>query len=60
MGVVFRDFADLGVQLRDRRRLADLTERLRATRTAFAFDSHADDVVAFFRMIVTRRAGRAS
>jgi len=33
---------------------------MRATRTAFAFDSHADDVVAFFRTIVARRAGRAS
>jgi len=56
VGVFFRDVADLGAQLRDRRRLADLTTHMRAARTAFAFDTHADDVVAFFRMIVARRA----
>ncbi len=60
VGVFFRDFADLGVQLRDRQRLADLTAHMRATRTAFAFDTHADAVVAFFRTIVARRARRAS
>jgi glycosyltransferase involved in cell wall biosynthesis len=57
VGVYFKDFADLGDQLRDRKRLARLTENMRAARHEFAFDTHADKLIAFLRKAIERQSG---
>jgi hypothetical protein len=54
VGVAFRDYADLAAQLRDRDTMARRTANMRAARMGFAFDSHADELVALFR----RASGR--
>ncbi len=54
VGVVFTDFADLARCLRDRSRLAELTANMRAARDAFAFETHMEDLVTFFRSIIAR------
>jgi hypothetical protein len=54
VGVLFRDFAHLGELLRDRERIAQQTANMRAARRLFAFDTHADALVAFFRRIIAR------
>ncbi len=56
VGVFFNDFDDLGGRLRDRPRLARLTANMRAARLQFAFDSHVDALVQFFRRIIDRHA----
>lgn len=61
-------YDDLAGQLRDRARLAQLTDNMRAARRTFAFDTHVDDLVLFFRQVIERyrhnghvkRAGRFS
>ena len=58
VGVFFRDFADLGKQLRDRRRMAKLTQNMRAARHQFAFDTHVDELVTFLRRVTDRRFDR--
>ena len=58
VGIFFRDFADLGDQLRDREWIAQLTTNMRASRHQFAFDSHVDRLVSFFRQAIARRAGQ--
>ena len=58
VAVFFRDFADLGEQLRDRRRLAELTANMRAARHLFAFDTYVDDLVALFRRVIEQYATR--
>jgi glycosyltransferase involved in cell wall biosynthesis len=55
VGVFYTDFADLADQLRDRRRLAELDANMRAARELFAFDTHVDDLIAFFRRIIALR-----
>ena len=55
IGVFFSDFAGLAAQLRDRARLAQLTTNVRACRTEFAFDTHADELIALFREAIARR-----
>ncbi|MDP9372339.1 MAG: glycosyltransferase [Chloroflexota bacterium] len=62
IGVFFRDpaFTDLAARLRHRPRLAELTANARASRRRFAFDTHADDLIAFFREIIARRRHRAA
>jgi glycosyltransferase involved in cell wall biosynthesis len=52
VGIYFRDYHDLSAQLRDGARLAELTANMRACRTLFAFDTHVDRLVAFFRAII--------
>jgi glycosyltransferase involved in cell wall biosynthesis len=59
VGVFFRDFADLGRRLRDRPRIAAQTAHMRAARDQFAFDTHADALVAFFRAAIARHGARA-
>lgn len=57
VGIFFRDFAGLGEQLRDRERIAQLTANMRASRHQFAFDSHVERLVGFFRQTIARRIG---
>jgi len=47
-------YDDLAAQLRDRDRLAQLTDNMRAVRRAFAFDTHVDELIAFFRQVIER------
>lgn len=54
VGLLFGDFADLAAQLRDRDRLARLTANMRAARADFAFDTHVDRLIAFFRAAIER------
>lgn len=48
-GVFFQDEHDLAAQLRDRPRLRQLTENARASRLEYAFDTHVDRLLAYFR-----------
>ena len=56
VGVFFEGFEQLAEQLRDRARLARLTENMRAARKQFAFDAHVDDLIAFFRRSIAGRS----
>jgi glycosyltransferase involved in cell wall biosynthesis len=59
VGVQFRDFAHLAELLKDRDAMARRTDNMRAARLEFAFDSHVDELIEFFRgTIARRRAGR--
>ena len=58
VGVLFRDFADLAVQLRDKPRLRQFTSNMIAARKEFAFDTHADALVRFFRETIARWPGQ--
>lgn len=57
VGLYFNEISDIADQLRDRARLRQLTANMRSARPAFAFDTHIDDLVAFFRQTMARRAG---
>ncbi|MCU0498870.1 MAG: glycosyltransferase [Anaerolineae bacterium] len=54
IGLFFRDEADLGAQLRDPSLIDPIRERVWATRTQFAFDTHADRLIGFFRQVIQR------
>lgn len=54
VGVLFHDHADLAAQLRDRDRLRRLTANMREHRHRFAFDTYADELIAFFRHAIAR------
>ena len=54
IGVFFNDYDDLATQLRDRTRLKQLTKNARAARAQFAFDTHADALIAFFQQAIER------
>ena len=61
VGLFFSDpaFGDLAAQLRAREQLARLEANMRAARGEFAFDTHVDDLIAFFHQTIARgRAGR--
>jgi len=57
-GVFFRDADDLADQLHDRARMAELRERAWAGRDQFAFEAHADRLVAFLRDVIAAAAPR--
>ena len=59
VGIFFNDWSDLARQLGDRERVMELNRNMRAARHAFAFDTHVDDLVAFFRRAIARRASGA-
>jgi hypothetical protein len=56
VGLFFSDFADLGAQLRDERRMTELRTNIRTERSLFTFDHHADDLITFFRQVIASRA----
>lgn len=60
VGVYFADVQDLAAQLRDRHRIAHLTANMRRARREFAFDTHVERLVEFFRSAIDRRQGRPS
>jgi hypothetical protein len=45
--------ADMGAQLRDRARLAQIRANVWRQREEFTFDHHADRLIAFFREVIT-------
>jgi hypothetical protein len=47
---------DLGAQLRDEGRMAELRGTVWRARERFMFDSHVDDLVAFFRRVAASAA----
>ena len=55
VGVPFTTVQDLVQQLRDGERIARLTANMRAARREFAFDTHVDRLVAFFRTVIGTR-----
>jgi hypothetical protein len=55
VGVFFTQYEELAAQLRDRDHLARLTANMRAARHCFAFDTHADALIGFFRRAIARR-----
>ncbi len=54
VGVYFSDFEDLAAQLRDYPRLEELNQNMRKARADFAFDTHADNLINFFRRAIVR------
>jgi hypothetical protein len=63
IGVFFGDAADLAQQLHDRERMARLRDNVWHRRSAFTFDAHADELIAFLRAVVAhtqRRPNTAS
>mgnify|MGYP001213472187 CR=1 FL=1 len=59
IGVLFDTPYDLADQLRDRVRLRRITANMRAVRHEFAFDTHADALITFFRDCIERVVKRA-
>ncbi len=53
LGLFFADMADMGAQLRDRARLAQIRANVWRQREEFTFDYHADRLIAFFREVIT-------
>ena len=51
LGLFFEDVPDLGRQLHDREHLAEVRENVWAQRMDFAFDTHVDALVDFFRKV---------
>ncbi|MBI5667844.1 MAG: glycosyltransferase family 2 protein [Chloroflexi bacterium] len=52
VGVFFKNFTDLGEQLRDRQRVAQLNTNMRTARLEGAFDTYVDALVALFRQAI--------
>jgi len=52
--VAFHTYEDLAAQLRDRPLLDQRTANMRAARMDFAFDTHADELIALFRRAIAR------
>lgn len=58
VGLCFSHFGELGEQLRDLPRLAELRKSAWRQRDEFTFDFHADRLVAFFRTVIDGRRRR--
>jgi hypothetical protein len=56
--VFFSEFEELAVSFRDRSRLREADANARASRRLFAFDTHVDDLVAFFHRAIARHGQR--
>ncbi len=52
IGIFCKNMAELGAQLRDSKRMAQLRSNIARHRCLFTFDHHADDLVAFFRRVI--------
>jgi hypothetical protein len=55
VGIFYSNPRDLREQLLDRARVAQLTSNMRAARHQFAFDTHVDRLIAFFREAIARK-----
>ena len=52
LGLFFRDMAELGHHLRDKRRMARLRANVWRHREQFTFDAHADRLISFLRQVI--------
>ncbi|NIJ52980.1 glycosyltransferase family 2 protein [Dyadobacter arcticus] len=59
-GVFFKDFEDLGQQLRDKARLRKIRENCWNNRMYFSFDYHVKDLVDFFRKTIAKKREESS
>jgi len=57
MGVFFNDIAELGEQLRNKRRMKELRDNCWKNRMHFCFDHHADDLIDFFKNVIRKKNG---
>ncbi len=57
VGLFFSNMEELGEQLRDRPRMAQLQENVWRQRERFMFDSHADTLVGYFREVIGHHHG---
>jgi glycosyltransferase involved in cell wall biosynthesis len=56
VGLCFKDMAELGRLLRDRKLMADLRESVWQQRHLFTFDHHADSLIQFFNDVIHKEA----
>jgi glycosyltransferase involved in cell wall biosynthesis len=57
LGLLFTTMEELGVSLRDRRRMSALRESVWRQRDDFTFDAHADRLIEFFREVIRTSRG---
>jgi hypothetical protein len=55
IGLFFATLPELRQQLSDKSRLAEVQDNVWRQRHLFTFDHHADDLVAFFRQVITQK-----
>jgi len=55
IGIFFDSADDLAAQLRDRKRLQQLTDNVRRVRHSFSFDAHVPPLIEFFHRLIERR-----
>lgn len=55
ISVFFASMAELGEKLRDAERMAQLRDNVWRRRERFTFDYHADDLLGFFRRVITAK-----
>jgi hypothetical protein len=60
VGVFCRSMAELGMQLRDRRRMEQLRSNMWRQRRSFSFDHHARRLAEFFHDVIANRHGESS
>jgi glycosyltransferase involved in cell wall biosynthesis len=60
LGVFYRSIPDLAEQLHDRRRIELLRRSVTRQREAFMFDTHADELISFFRCVIAENCSRPS
>ena len=52
LGLLFKDMKELGQLMRDRKLMLSLRENVWSQRELFMFDSHLNDLIAFFREVI--------
>jgi hypothetical protein len=58
IGIFCRDMHQLGRQLRDSKRMAELRNNVWQQRPRFTFDYYADELIDFFRRVIAERGSR--
>lgn len=60
IGLFFTDMAQLGKQVRDEARMAQMRDNVWCQREKFTFDYHADRLIDFFRHVIENRTYKGS
>jgi len=60
LSVFYESIPDLAAKLRDRARMDELRESIWRQREQFMFDTHADDLIRFFRLVIAEARARRS
>ncbi|MHA4809955.1 glycosyltransferase family 2 protein [Flavitalea flava] len=58
IGVPFKNIRDLAVRLRDRQRMDTIRENVWNNRELFLFDTHAAELIRFFRQVIKEKKKR--